>query len=290
MKMAWAFNPFDDNHALQRHGRALAQALGGMAGMEVVYVASPGEPRLATAFEVPIAQRYGAHPARLIEAALRRLRVPNARVTVLARRSPSLTGGVRALADHLSRRGTDLTLLASHARTGIPRLVLGSFAETLVHLAKTDLLVFNERSRVGRAPRALLLAHDLSAAGARGLGAAIRYATAWKCALHVVHVPAPAYGFTFRRRAGEVAAYRRGIQGRVDCIEAAVRRAGLEGSVVIDPRWHPVAGRILRRREAVGADLLLVAARSGRFAGLIGGSVTRALLRTAPVPVLVVKR
>lgn len=292
MKLAWAFNPFDDNRTLQRTGLALLKGLRGTAAsVEVVYVASPAEPQLATAFEVPLAQRYGSHPTRLIEAALRRLGLMRARVTVLSQPSPRLTACVRTLADHLARGRTDLTLIASHARVGIPRMVLGSFAETVVHLAKTDLLVFNERSRVAKTPKALLFAHDLTPAADRGLRSAITYAKAWGCALHVVHVPDPAYGFTFSgRAAAEAEAYRRRIQQRVGRLEAMVRKAGLSGSAVVDPKWHPVADRILQSGGSVRADILVVAAKSGRLAGLMGGSVTRTLLRTAPVPVLVIKR
>ena len=291
MKLAWAFNPFDENRKLQRTGLALLKGLRGAASaVEIVYVAWPGETQLSTAFEVPLDQRYSRYPTRLVETAMRRLAVARVRVTVLSQRSSGLTACVRTLADHLARGGADLTLVASHARKGIPRLVLGSFAETFVHLAKTDLLVFNEGSRVARSPKALLFAHDLSPAANRGLRSAITYARAWGCALHVVHVPEPAYGFTLSGRAGDVAAYRRRIQAQVGRIEATVRRAGVDGSVVVHPEWYPVADRILQHRESVRADMLLVVAKSGRFAGLMGGSVTRKLLRTAPVPVLVIKR
>jgi nucleotide-binding universal stress UspA family protein len=291
MKLAWAFNPFDGNRKLERTGLALLKGLHrGASAVEIVYVAWPGEPQLSTAFEVPLEQRYSRYPTRLIKTAMRRLDLARVRVTVLSQRSSRLTACVRTLADHLARGGADLTLLASHARKGIPRLLLGSFAETLVHLAKTDLLVFNEGSRVARSPKTLLFAHDLSLADDRGLQAAITYARAWGCVLHVVHVPDPAYGFTFSGRAAEVEAYRRRIRKQVDRIGATVQRAGVDGSVVIHPRWHPVAERILQHRESVRADMLLVVAKSGRVAGLMGGSVTRKLLRSAPVPMLVIKR
>lgn len=287
--IAWAFNPFDDNRKLQQRAVALLAAVRGRGvPLEVVYVASPAEGQLATAFEVPAAQRFSAHPARLIEARLRKLGVAGATVTVLPQRSPSLTAGVRVLAEHLARRKPELTLLASHARKGLPRLVLGSFAETLVHLSTTNLLVFNEHSRV-RAPQALLFAHDLSAAADRGLQTAIAYARRWGCALHVVHVPEPAYGYAFSGREAQVKAFRLRVQRRVAAIEARLTRAGLRGTVVIDPQWSPVAELILERLRGVRADMLVVVAKSGRLASLIGGSVVRQLLRSAPLPVLVLK-
>ena len=288
--IAWAFNPFDDNRTLQQRAVALLAAVRGPgAALEVVYVASPAEGKLATAFEVPAAQRFSAHPTRLIETALRKLGVAGATVTVLPQRSPSLTAGVRALADHLARRKPELTILASHARKGLPRLVLGSFAETLVHASKTDLLVFNAHSRV-RAPKAPLFAHDLSAAADRGLRTAMAFARRWGCALHVIHVPDAAYGYAFSGREAQVKAFRLQVERRVAAIEARLKRAGLRGTVVVDPQWSPVSELILARLRAVRADMLVVVAKSGRLASLIGGSVVRQLLRSAPLPVLVLKR
>jgi nucleotide-binding universal stress UspA family protein len=291
VKIAWAFNPFDDNRRLQRTALELLQRVrGAVEPIEIVYVASPGEIQLAVAFDVPVKQRYGRYPMRLIERAVHRLAIANARITVLRQSSASLTAGARTLAQHLVRRRFDLTLLASHARTGVRRLALGSFAETLVHLAKTDLLVFNEASRVARAQKVLLFAHDLSPAGDRGLRQSIRYAKAWGSVLHVVHVPMVGEDVAFGGRGGEVEVYRRRVRQQVARIEAAVQRAGLAGSAVIAQRAHPVAEQVLQRLASVGADLLLVVGKSGRFTGLLGGSVTRKLLRTAPVPVLVIKR
>lgn len=292
MKLAWAYNPFDDDRRLERRAVDLLRRLRrARQPLELVYVASPGEPSLAVAFDVPIAERYGRHPQQLIERAARRLGIRGARVAVLPQRRPSLSAAVRALATHLHQRRIALTLIASHARRGVSRLVLGSFAESLVHVARTDLLVFNAASRVRRAaPRNLLFAHDLSAAGERGLGAALRYARAWGCALHVVHVPAPGHGGAAGSEATAVAAYRRRVQPRLARLERRLQRAGLAGSIAVAPRLHPVAAQVLRRAADVDADLLLVVAKSGPAAGWLGGSVTRALLRSAAVPVLVLKR
>lgn len=290
MKLAWAFNPFDDTRRLQRTASELLRRVRGADDtVEIVYVASPGEPRLAVAFDVSVEERYGRYPLRLIERALHRLGVSGTRVTVLRQRRPSLTAAVRTLVGHLHGRRVDLTLVASRARRGMSRVVLGSFAETLVHLAKTDLLVFNDASRVTRGPRVLVFAHDLSAAAERGLRAAIRYARAWRCALHVVHGPVPGYRLAFGAGAAGVDAYRCRVRPQLDHIAAQLRRAGLAGTVVVTAHPYPVVEQILQRVADVHADALLVVAKSGRVAGWLGGSVTRKLLRASPVPVLVLK-
>jgi nucleotide-binding universal stress UspA family protein len=289
VKLAWAFNPFDENPRLQRKALALLGSVRRGGSLETVYVASPAEIGLAAAFDVPEAERFGEYPKRLVEVAMRRLGVRGAKVTVLTQRELSLSASARVLADYLARRRPDLTLVASHARKGVPRLFLGSFAESFVHVSKTNLLVFNERSRIARPAKALLFAHDLSTECDRGLRSAMKYARGWRCQLHVIHVPDPAYGFEFRVRDGRVEAFRKRVRQQVRAIEARIGRARLEGSVEIAPEWHPIPELILERARQVRADLVVVAAKSGRFASLMGGSVTRRLLRAAPLPVLVIE-
>jgi len=178
VKVLWAFNPFDGNRKLQQRALAIVKALAGARDhLEAVYVASPVEIDLATAFDVPVGIRFASYPKSLVEQALRKLGLKQIRATVLTHDSLSMTASARALAAHAAREKADLTLVASHARKGVSRLFLGSFAETLVHLSKTDLLVFHETTRAGkRAPKNLLFAHDLSRDGDRGFEKALAYA------------------------------------------------------------------------------------------------------------------
>jgi len=291
VKVLWAFNPFDVNRKLQQVARATLKAIAGARDqVEAVYVASPAEIDLATAFDVPVGIRFASYPKGLVEQALKRLGMKQVRATVLTQDSLSLTSSVRALAAHAAREKADITLVASHARKGVPRLFLGSFAETLVHLSKTDLLVFRESTHAAKgAPKNLLFAHDLSRDGDRGLEKALRYAKRWKCALHVIHVPEPVYGINFDDQNPKVESYRKRVQKKIQAIESSLKRSRVEGSVVIDMRWAPISELILSQARRVHADLLLVFAKSGRLASFMGGSVTRQVLRASVAPVLVLK-
>jgi nucleotide-binding universal stress UspA family protein len=291
VKVLWAFNPFDGNRKLQQRALAIVKALAGARDhLEAVYVASPVELDLATAFDIPVGIRFSVYPKKRVEQALRKLGLKQLRATVLTHDSLSLTSSVRALADHAAREKADIMLVASHARKGVSRLFLGSFAETLVHLSKTDLLVFHQSTRAGKhAPKNLLFAHDLSRDGDRGFDKALAYAKRWKCALHVLHVPEPAYGIHFDDQNPKVESYRKRVRKKIQAIESTLKRSRVEGSVVIDMRWAPISELILSQAQRVHADLLLVLAKSGRFAGFMGGSVTRQVLRASVAPVLVLK-
>jgi len=292
MKYVWAFNPFDKNKKLDKKAVALVRSiLGSKEKVEAVFVASRSYAELSTAFDVPEQDRFSKYPEQLMQTAMKKLQIRVSKCTVLAEETVSLTNSVKLLAAYLDRSKTTVAVVASRAKTGLSRLVMGSFAESLVHFSPVDLLIFNENSSVSkRPPRTLLFAHDYSKSADKGLDRAIDYAKAWGSALHVIHIPDPAYGFKFSGQEAEVENYRKRVRQKLARIEEKVKRAGVLGSVELDPRWSPVAERILKRASAVSADFVLVVAKSGKLASLLGGSVTRQILRVSPVPVLVVKR
>ncbi len=93
-----------------------------------------------------------------------------------------------------------------------------------------------------------------------------------------------------REQESGVESYRRRVRQNLYRIEQKVKKSGVDSSVEFDPRWTPVAGQILDRVSDVKADMVVVVAKSGKFASLFGGSVTRQILRTSRVPVLVIKQ
>ncbi len=292
MKYVWAFNPFDGNKQLEKKGVALIRSIPGAAkNLEAVFVASPNFVELAAAFDVDVADRFTKYPRQLIKKAMTTLGIKVARCTVLHEKSVSLTKSAVEFANYLFRSKADLAFIASRAKKGLSPLVLGSFAESLVHFSKTDLLVFGEGSAVSKqVPKKILYSHDYSRAADKGLDRVIKYAKAWGCSLHIVHIPDPAFGIEFKGQEKGVADYRRRVFQKLKLIEKKLDRAGVYGSVELDGRWSPIAERLLERADEIKADFIVVVAKAGRLAAIIGGSVTRQILRTSPVPVLVIKR
>lgn len=291
MKYVLAFNPFDKNKKLVGKSVDLVGSiLGSKEKVEAVFVASHSQVELATAFDVPENDRFSRYPEQLMKTAMKKLRIKTSKCTVLVEENLSLTSAVKQLAAYLDRSEATLAIVASRAKTGLSRLVMGSFAESLVHFSRVDLLLFNESSSVSkRAPQTLLFAHDYSKSADQGLDRALDYAKAWGCQLHVIHIPDPAYGYKFSGQKNESENFRKRIDQKLSRIEEKLKNAGVLGSVELDPRWSPVAELILKRASAVNADIVLVVAKSGKLASLLGGSVTRQVLRASPVPVLVVK-
>jgi hypothetical protein len=87
------------------------------------------------------------------------------------------------------------------------------------------------------------------------------------------------YGLHFDDQDKRVEAYRKEVGTKIRRIEAALKRARVGGTVVVDAKWAPISELILARAKRVRADLLLVHAKSGRLAGFMGGSVARQIVR-----------
>ncbi|MGE0173181.1 MAG: universal stress protein [Oligoflexales bacterium] len=291
MRFAWAFNPFDDNKKLQKKGLALLRAVSKSAErVEAVFVASPRELALSTAFDVPEKTRFSKYPKTILQKALKAMDLSQATTSVLTQADVSLTSAAKKLASYLDKIRADLTLVATYARQGRNIFTLGSFAETLVHYAKTDLLVFSENSQIPKGtPKSLLFAHDLSSSGEKALEHAIKYAKEWKASLHVLHIPDPVYDLKIDDQDVQMVKYRQQVQAKLEKIKARLKRKGVKGSASLAIEWNPVSDLIVKGSKKVSADMVMVTAKAGRLAALVGGSVTQQVLRTSNVPVIVIK-
>lgn len=287
MKIAWALNPFDENRKLQAKAVTLLKFLSPLSDEpEIIYVSSPAEVELALAFEIPKPKRFSDYPEMLLRKLVKKLGLKEAKITVLAQKDFSLTSSAQRLTKYLSRKNIKLILVATHARSGLPRFFMGSFAETFVHYSKSNMILFNENTSVRQKPKNLLFAHDLTPEADRALVQAIKYAHTWGAKLHVIHISNLSYNV--RTNEAELADYQ--IQQVVKKIEKKLKTAKIDGSVVIsEEHIHPTHELILMRMKSIRAEMIIVVAKTGRFMSLLGGSVTRKLIRSSPVPVLVIK-
>lgn len=203
--------------------------------------------------------------------------VPDARREVRESDDPA-----EAILGYADEVGAGLLCLGTHARRGLRRLVLGSVAERVVRESPAPVLTV--RRGVGgwgeQGLARILVPVDLSGMMPPALAWSARVAAAAGAALRVVHVvESPAGAAATGRRQRIYAAYHEHTrpEARPDERPEVEILAG-------DP-----AGRICGCADEEGADLIVTAThgRSGP-ARLVLGSVTEAVVRRAPCPVLTV--
>ena len=142
----------------------------------------------------------------------------------------------------------------------------------------------------------ILVPVDGSHASNRGLREAIRLAKAKNASLGLVHVVdehlvlvsgAEVYGYT----ANLIPDLRKWGRQVLRNAETLVRRHGLKcTTVLLESQTSPVADLIIRQAKKSGADLIIIGTHGRRgVRRLVMGSDAEQIVRTAPVPVMLVR-
>jgi nucleotide-binding universal stress UspA family protein len=171
-------------------------------------------------------------------------------------------------------RHVDAIAMGTHGRRGLARVVLGNTAAAVLHQTDLPVFVVHEQSAAAAAKPfgRILVALDPSA-GARGAArAAIDIAAHDGGSVFFAHAAEPDDGDAER-----------------EALRAAKQRASVRG-VVCDAatlQGDPVDA-ILIAAETAHANLIAIGAQRGSMGIFRMGSVAEAIVRTSPVPVLVV--
>lgn len=292
-KIIWALDPFETDIPAPAH---LIAALGGAAAhakIEPVYVLGTDELGLP----VPVAE--DAMIRKLARVRLPGLQTPR----VVTYDGGTVGAGVNALLKHAKANGADLIITGTHSRKGLPRLFLGSFAETLLLRSQIPVLVTHPKSSKDAGKRKgsirkIVFPSDLGPGSRRSFHRALALARACHARLVLVHgIPHPVEpliqsGTTllgggwlpsteFITRAEEAA--RKTLKHWVN--EAL--QAGVKATFTIQTAPLPVRDIVLS--AARKADLIAMSAESGPMATALVGSVTRQVVREAQCPVWVVR-
>lgn len=284
MKILWAFDPFQTNKEQQLMAAKILKSLSGTRDdLTAIYVASNAEAELATAFSVPLSKRYSTYPKKIMTAALKRLNLKKIKAEVLAEDSLSMTSVVKKITDYTKKKKVDLLLIATNNHKFLPKLIFGSFAESIVHLSNCDLFIFHQRTKLKKsAPASILFANDMTPKGTLGLERAIFYAKKWSAELVIVHIPIPEAGMTLPD-------FKEATQKKIIKLEQYMAKQKIRYQIYLEYDVQPTSETILSMAQKTGADVIAVAAQAKKLEAFLGGSITRQILRNSELPTLVLK-
>lgn len=190
----------------------------------------------------------------------------------------------------------DLVVLPTHSRAGIDRLLYGSVSERVVRVSSRPVLTVPPAlASETFAPRRILLATDFSPAAEVALEAAIGVASSFAASLTVAHV------FTFEHLSEEGTEWWRptltkdqveeaiaAATGRLQGLGDRARRRNLDVSVDLSQGANPAA-EIVGMAGEEDVDLVVVGKHgTGFLKHLLLGSTAEKLVRSCPVPLLVI--
>lgn len=236
-------------------------------------VPDPAQPHWAFAHEHEVWRRAEREARQHLEAEAEKLQVAS-EVAVERVTSPA-----RALLQRIRQTEPDLTVMATHGRSGVRHLLLGSVTEQVFrHAFRPVLCVREPEHGPALGYRRLLLPTDLSSASRLAFGTAALIARSFEAEVIALFV-IPPEGQT-RSLPHELPSERSLLETiRPELEPVAVKALIREGSV-----WD----RIARTAREEKADLIVMATRGhDSLSDVLLGSNTDRVVRHAPCPVLV---
>lgn len=292
MKALWAVEPFhQDKKRVKGMHSLLKQFVSKPAHIEVGYIVTRLENELNLAFDIPYEERFSTYPRKVLKSSLRKANViiEDKNIHVVDHETFSTTKAVDRFLLLAKSRGSDLIALYSHARHGFNRFLLGSFAETAIHRSKVSLLLVNPRANFSPKVKRIFYASDFSPSAKKHLKKVMQICKQLKSDLIVFHQAEVIYKWSLDESNPKIHAYRRKVKQKQSWIEEECKRVGINSKVIVVSEFTGTTNMIFKNATKEKADLIVVSARTGPVAALMGGSVTRQVVRSSKIPVLVLK-
>ena len=186
---------------------------------------------------------------------------------------------------HARELGADVIVMATHGRMGVPRVVLGSVTEAVLHATPCPLLTIPPRAaRSGARFRRVLCAVDFSPSSAATFNHALAMLQEAQGEVTVLNVIDPAYS------TGDPEATRDRVSAALSGLHRRVPEEAAHWCVVRDAiRLGDTAAEILHQAADDEADLIVIGAHSRRpaIAAMVGSCADR-VVRESACPVLAV--
>ncbi len=233
-------------------------------------------------------EQYASHHAEL-ERSL-------TRATVLLDPGNRISTAVNTLEEHAMRRNADFIALPTHGRKGVARLVLGSFAETLLLRSQVPTVTLGPRLSKIRPLRRILHATDFGSGSEQHFRSIIGFAKGHGSKVWLYHsVPnlvepifqSGAYLFSGAwipaRNYFHEESQNRFRRGHAWARWA--RNQGVDCEFVLDETPGVIREHLLQFIDDHQVGLLSIASRTGPVSATLLGSIARQLVREASCPV-----
>jgi nucleotide-binding universal stress UspA family protein len=311
-KILWALDPFEGKSPARSHLLGTLEDLSRRgARIEPVYVLGPDVYGVDTEFAAPWPKEIRPNAIKALDRYVGKLKPRKisgmGKPKLILERRPSLTQAVLTLTSYAKKSHADAIIVSTHARGGLVRFFVGSFAETLLLYSKVPVLVIGPKSKEFKATqkkRRILFATDFGTASfyafKKVLEVAKNYSkegrgkiTLFHCLPHPVEplIQSGVYllgggSVTFPDlQTKEELRRRKAAEKYV----AAAKKQGVDVEIEWNSGLGSFAHAITDQAKKDHVDLIAMAADSGAIKAALVGSVTRQVVRSAPCPVWVLR-
>ena len=292
-KILWAVDPFSDK-ATQLSLAKYLKAFGMHAEdiIEPVSVLSPDHLKVPLQAFKEKHQDFSLEADKILSKWMKTLSLKGlVKHSLIVCNEYSRRKSVATLLEYAETEGSELIALTTHARKGVMRFLLGSFAETLLLKARIPLLIANPKSKLPSKIKKILFPTDFSQASKEGYNKILDLAKQLQSKLILYHkveyVIAETYPMIY-----QTAAYEKYLEEDVaqrrkvaEVWAEQAKAAGISIEVVFDRSPSFVSRAISKSAKKHKVDLLAVVSSTNEASTLLLGSITRQLFRESPCPI-----
>ncbi len=271
---------------------------GRQVAIEPVFVVSPDQLGIPVEMAAPWVKQYKEALQKALASKTEGVSLPHMiQPKLIVHSRPSQRGTVKALIAHAKLEGAEMIVVSSHSRQGLKRMVLGSFAETLLLLSPIPVVVVGAEARTRpNGLGSILFPTDFSESSLPVFQSAVALAKKLGSEIILHHaIPSPIepafQSGVYLLGGGWVPSSVFFKSHSFDQQKTAekwlkiAQKQGVKASFELDPAAPSVVSSVLDVADKRKVGLIAMAAESGAVAAALIGSVTRKIVREASCPV-----
>jgi nucleotide-binding universal stress UspA family protein len=230
-----------------------------------------------------------------LEAYLKPFNIPHAVPLVMVDNTGTRAGAVREFLHAAEELEADWVMVSSHGKSGISRLMLGSFAELLLSHCKRPLFFLPRESLrpITHASNIALFPTDLSPAAHRAFTRFLDVAASQRLEIAILHeltleIPAidPGFGPVAIQLPGEEGERRDAATRAGELLVEEAKRRGVKARFALDNGVAEITGEtVLAAARREKARVIAMPSASGSLTRLVAGSVAQKVFRSGRLPV-----
>jgi nucleotide-binding universal stress UspA family protein len=220
------------------------------------------------------------------------------RTAVINCRESGVRASVKELLAFAKKLKAEQILISTHARSGLRRLALGSFAETLMLMSRTPIVVFNPSRALPQRIERILVPTDLSKKSETYVNASADYAKALGAELILFYKQPDPLEPILQQGVYALGGGWVSVQSfmnremktktkQMERLETAIRKKGIEVKHIMDSSPLGLVDAINETAVQQKVDLVTVLTEANAWSAALLVSVARGLVRTSSAPVLV---